>query len=136
MDVLSERLAASAGPPAPKRAKPVRVCLINPRFEPSFWGFDFTLPMLPGNKRYWSTPGAFPTLAALVPDGVDIELVDENVRPIDWDDLRRFDIVGVTGMIVQRDRMLEILERLRGLPALVIVGGPYVTVAETAFASL
>ncbi len=136
MDVLSERLAAVPGAPAIKRVKPLRVCLINPRFEPSFWGFDFTLPMLPGNKRYWSTPGAFPTLAALVPEGVEIELVDENVRSIDWDDLRRFDIVGITGMIVQRARMVEILTRLRDLPALVIVGGPYVTVAETALAHL
>ncbi len=133
MDVLGERLAPAAGTPA-IAPRPLRVCLINPRFEPSFWGFDFTLPVLPGNKRYWSTPGAFPTLAALVPPGVEIELVDENVRSIDWDDLRRFDIVGVTGMIVQRGRMIEILERLRALPALLIVGGPYVTVAESALA--
>ena len=70
------------------------------------------------------------------PPASRLELVDENVRPIDWDDLRGFDIVGVTGMIVQRDRMIEILTRLRDLPPLVIVGGPYVTVAESAFASL
>lgn len=136
MDVLSERMTRKPAPTAGGPARPLRVCLINPRFEPSFWGFDFTLPMLPGKKRYWSTPGAFPTLAALVPDGVSVELLDENVRPIDWDDLRRFDIVGVTGMIVQRARMIEILTKLRELSALVIVGGPYVTVAETALADL
>lgn len=25
------------------------ICLINPRFEPSYWGFEYALPMYPGN---------------------------------------------------------------------------------------
>jgi hypothetical protein len=27
------------------------ICLINPKFEPSFWGYDFALPMMSGDKR-------------------------------------------------------------------------------------
>lgn len=114
----------------------LKICLINPRFEPSFWGYDFALPIFNQGKRYFSAPGAFPTLAALVPDGHVIELLDENVRPIDWDDLRRFDVIGMTGMIVQRERMLEILRELKKLPAIVALGGPYNTVAESVFEGL
>ena len=38
-------------------------------------------------------------------------LIDENVEPIDFERLARADIVGLTGMSVQRDRMREILTR-------------------------
>jgi radical SAM superfamily enzyme YgiQ (UPF0313 family) len=92
--------------------------------------------MFPGGKRYWSTPGSLPMLAGLAPPDVSVELLDENVREIDWDDLRRFDAIGVTGMIVQRSRMVEILNKLRALDATVVVGGPYVTVAEATFDDL
>ncbi len=111
----------------------VRVCLINPRFEPSFWGFEYLLPLLDGDKRCWMAGGALPLLAALAPPGVDVTIVDENVREIDWDALRAFDVVAVTGMIVQRARMFDILARARSLGALVVAGGPYVSIAESAF---
>jgi len=45
-------------------------------------------------------------------------------------------VVGVTGMVVQAERMCEILRQLRTLPALVAVGGPFVTVNEGTFETL
>ena len=67
------------------------ICLINPRFEPSYWGFDYALPLYPGDKRCTMISGALPTLAGLVPAGHEVVLVDENVQPIDFEALRRFD---------------------------------------------
>ena len=99
------------------------ICLINPRFEPSYWGFDFALPMYPGNKRSTMISGALSALAGMCGDH-DVVLVDENVEEIDWEAMARFDIVGVTGMIVQKDRMREIFERLAPLPPMTVVGGP------------
>lgn len=108
--------------------------MINPRFEPSYYGIDFALPIM--RKRYVSAPGALPAIAALVPANCTVEIVDENVEDIDWDDLRRFDVIGVTGMIVQHDRMIEILKRLQAYDAIVALGGPYVSVAEDRFDGL
>ena len=88
---------------------------------------------MPGKKRAWTMAGGLPLLAALVPDGVDVTVIDESVEDINFEDLARFDIIGLTGMIVQRDRMLEILEKLRPLPAKVVVGGPYVSIDEAFF---
>ena len=116
--------------PLPRK---LRVCLINPRFRPSVWSRDEVLPVLPGNKRSWIVTGSLPTLAALAPDHCDVVLLDENVEDLDFERLGAFDIVGVTGMIVQRDRMFEILERLRDLPITVVAGGPYVSVSEAEF---
>jgi radical SAM superfamily enzyme YgiQ (UPF0313 family) len=44
--------------------------------------------------------------------------------------LTQFDIVGLTGMTVQRDRMREILVELRERGIFTVVGGPWITVAE------
>jgi hypothetical protein len=112
------------------------VCIINPRYEPSYWGFDFALPLIPGGKRYSNVTGALPALAALAPPHCDVELVDENVEPIDFKALERYDVIGVTGMIVQAARMHEILHELAKLPATVVVGGAYVSVSEATFADL
>jgi hypothetical protein len=66
-----------------------------------------------------------PLLAALTPDDHRMTLVDENVEPIDYDRLAKADIVGLTGMVVQRHRMREILRELkaRGVFTVVAVRG-------------
>jgi radical SAM superfamily enzyme YgiQ (UPF0313 family) len=106
------------------------ICLINPKFEPSYWGFDFALPLYPGSRKASMIPGALPSLAALA-EPHDVTLVDENVEAIDWEALRGYDIVGLTGMIVQKVRMREILVRLKEMGIFVALGGPYVSVDET-----
>ena len=119
---------------APSRR--LSILLINPRFRPSYWGRDHALPLQPGDKRAWTMGGALPLLAALTPAGHDVRLIDESVEVIDFDRLDDYDIIGLTGMIVQRDRMKEILQRLRPLPGLVVVGGPYASIDEAFFDGL
>lgn len=51
--------------PASAPARKLSICLINPRFEPSYWGFEYALPLYPGDKRSTMISGALPTLAAL-----------------------------------------------------------------------
>jgi radical SAM superfamily enzyme YgiQ (UPF0313 family) len=114
----------------------LRVCLINPRFNPNYFGMDHVLPLLPGDKRNIMVTGALPALAALTPDHCSVELVDENVEPIDFEALKDYDVIGVTGMIVQHQRMREILLRIKDYPATVVLGGPYVSVAESQFIGL
>ena len=45
-------------------AKRLKICLINPKFEPSYWGFEYALPLYPGNKKSSMITGALPHLAA------------------------------------------------------------------------
>src|SRR5581483_4999569 len=132
--MVVESLAAPPEEAAPGRR--LSICLINPKFDPSYWGFDYALPLYPGDKRCTMITGALPTLAGLVPRGHEVVLLDENVEPIDFDSLRRFDVVGVTGMNVQKKRLLEILARLRDREGLVVVGGAYVTVDQDCVAGL
>jgi radical SAM superfamily enzyme YgiQ (UPF0313 family) len=118
---------------SPRRT--LSICLINPRFEPSYWGFDFALPLYPGDKRSTMISGSLSTVAGLC--GVNqVYLLDENVEEINWDSLRAYDIVGVTGMNVQKERMRQILFRLRELKIFTVVGGPLVSVQEEFFEGL
>ncbi len=111
-----------------------RICLINPRFPTSFWGLNHGLPLL--GKKSNMPVLALPVLAGLTPPGHEITLIDENIEEIDFDALTGFDIVGLTGMTVQRDRMTEILLELRHRGIFAIVGGPWITVSEEWFDGL
>ena len=110
------------------------VVLINPRFEISFWGLEHALPFM--GKRANMPVAALPLLAALTPQQHRVTIVDENVEPVDFDRCARADIVGVTGMVVQRQRMREILTELRARGVFTAVGGPWITVQEDYFEGL
>jgi radical SAM superfamily enzyme YgiQ (UPF0313 family) len=110
------------------------IVLINPRFEPSFWGLEYALPLL--GKRATLPVNALPLLAALTPTGHSVTLIDENVEAIDYGRVARADVVGLTGMIVQRTRMREILTELKTQGLFTAVGGPWVSVREDYFGDL
>jgi radical SAM superfamily enzyme YgiQ (UPF0313 family) len=110
------------------------IVLINPRFEISYWGMENALPFM--GKRANLPVACLPLLAALTPEGHTVTLIDENVEPIDFARCARADIVGVTGMSVQRHRMKEILAELKRRGCFTVVGGPLVTVLEDYFEGL
>lgn len=111
-----------------------RIALINPRFDVSFWGHDHVMPIV--GKRANTPVAALPLLAALTPHAHMVTLIDENVEPLDYEALADMDIVGVTGMSVQRARMKEILRELKQRGCFTVVGGPWVTVQEDYFGEL
>lgn len=73
---------------------------------------------------------ALALLAALTPEQHEVRIYDEAVEPIDYDEVARADIVGLTGMIVQRGRMREIARKVKELGKFLAVGGPWITVQE------
>jgi radical SAM superfamily enzyme YgiQ (UPF0313 family) len=110
------------------------IVLINPRFEVSFWGMEHALPFI--GKRANLPVACLPLLAALTPPGHTVTLMDENVEAINFERCARADIVGITGMSVQRFRMKEILAELKRRGCFTVVGGPLVTVMEDYFEGL
>jgi len=99
----------------------MKIHLVTPRNPPSFWTYDEILPTL--GKRCIFPNLSMPTVAGLTPRHHDVTICDENVEEIDFD--VEADIVGVTGYIVHRARMLEIIEEFRRRGRFVVVGGPY-----------
>ena len=76
------------------------IVLVNPRFEPSYWGLEHALPLF--GKRANLPVACLPLLAALTPPGHTVTLIDENVEPLDFDRIARaegFPVHGESAMI-------------------------------------
>src|SRR3954451_20764692 len=131
-----DRIRTEARPDAAQGESPpmADIVFINPRFEVSYWGMEHALPFM--GKRANLPVACLPLLAALTPAEHTVTLMDENVEAIDYARCARADIVGVTGMSVQRYRMKEILAELKRRGCFTAVGGPLVTVQEDYFEGL
>jgi radical SAM superfamily enzyme YgiQ (UPF0313 family) len=101
----------------------MRALLVWPKFDSfSFWNFEKVCEL--AGVKYMTPPLGLLTVAALLPPDWELRLVDENVRPLQEEDLGWAQIVLVGSKIVHRGRALEVIRRARarGLP--VVVGGP------------
>jgi radical SAM superfamily enzyme YgiQ (UPF0313 family) len=105
----------------------MRILLINPLTSTSIYTFS-EIQDITGRPAYMPNL-ALPTLAALTPPDVEIKCVDETVESIKFDE--KWDIVGITGYITQRSRMIEIADEFRRRGQLVVIGGPYATLSPT-----
>jgi len=99
----------------------VKIYFVAPKNPESFWTFDRILDTVDAQCMFSNL--ALPTLAALTPGSHEVTLCDENVDEIDFD--TDADIVGVTGYIIHKVRMKEILDEFRRRGKFVVVGGPY-----------
>jgi radical SAM superfamily enzyme YgiQ (UPF0313 family) len=99
----------------------MKIYLVSPRNPESFWTLDRILRSL-GKKCVFPNL-SLPTVAGITPREHEIVLCDENVEPIDFD--TDADIIGVTGYIVHKKRLLEIVAEFRRRGKFVVAGGPY-----------
>ena len=99
----------------------MKIHLVTPENPPSFWTYDRILPTIGKDCIFPNL--SMPTVAGLTPPGHEVTHCDENVETIDFD--VDADVVGVTGYIVHRERMLEIIAEFRRRGRFVVVGGPY-----------
>lgn len=78
----------------------------------------------PGIERispFWLPPLALTTIAAQTPENYEVEIVDENVQDIDWNDCSG--LVGITSLTSQAPRAYQIADRFREKGSKVIIGG-------------
>jgi radical SAM superfamily enzyme YgiQ (UPF0313 family) len=103
----------------------MRVLLINPEFPHSFWSLQQSGDLL-GRKTLMPPLGLL-TLAALLPSDWELRLADLNARPLRSDDWDWADLVMLSGMIVQRNGLLDLIRQAKARHKTVVVGGPYAT---------
>jgi radical SAM superfamily enzyme YgiQ (UPF0313 family) len=103
----------------------MRVLLINPEFPSSFWGLQESCELL-GRKTLMPPLGIL-TLAALLPGDWEFRLADLNTRQLRSDDWDWAEIVMLSGMIVQRQGLLNLIREAKQRHKAVVVGGPYPT---------
>ena len=97
-----------------------RIAMIHPKFPPSFWGFGFIKDI--GGFEAVMPPLGLATLAALTPDTYDVQIIDENIEPIDLD--IDADLIVLSAMAIQEQRLFELADALRARGQTVCMGGP------------
>jgi radical SAM superfamily enzyme YgiQ (UPF0313 family) len=112
----------------------MKLLLINPRLPESFWSFTWAIENVTREKRAAISPLGLATVAALTPPGWEVEILDENVEPIDWD--AAADVVGVCGMAVQYPRQREILAHFRARGCHTVAGGSYASLCPEEYRGL
>ncbi len=99
----------------------MRVLLINPG-NPVVSLTEFGKWDKLNKYRVWKPLGLM-TLAHLTPQEWEVEVVDENIGPVDYDAMPKPDVVGVTAFTSQATRAYELaaLFKAKGIP--VVMGG-------------
>jgi radical SAM superfamily enzyme YgiQ (UPF0313 family) len=100
----------------------MNVLLVYPQFPDTFWSFKHALQFV--GKRASQPPLGLMTVAALLPGAWSKRLVDINVERLRDRDLAWADVVFVSGMHIQREPLMAILERCRTHGLRTVVGGP------------
>ena len=103
----------------------MRILLLCPLFPKSFWSFDKAIELI--GRKVAQPPLGLITVAAILPQTWEFRLVDRNIGPETDADWEWADLVIVSGMIVQKLDLLDLIREAKRRGKLVAVGGPYVT---------
>ena len=101
----------------------MRVLLINPKFPYSFWSFDRVCQMV-GCKTLFPPLGLI-TVAALLPATWEFRLLDLNAESVAEADWEWADLVMLTGMLIQRENLLDLIREAKQRHKKIVVGGCY-----------
>jgi radical SAM superfamily enzyme YgiQ (UPF0313 family) len=103
----------------------MRVLLVYPRFPKTFWSFDRAVELM--GHRVLLPPLGLITVAALLPQHWDFQLVDCNVREVSEDEWAWADLVILSAMIVQKKDLTHQIGLAKLHKCQVAVGGPFAT---------
>ena len=105
------------------------VLCVYPKFPKTYWGSEYSMPLT--GKRALLPPLGLLTIAALLPPEWPVRLCDLNVRPLDDELLDWADVVFLSGMLIQRESLLEVARRARARGKTTVAGGPYANTNTT-----
>jgi radical SAM superfamily enzyme YgiQ (UPF0313 family) len=103
----------------------MKALLVYPEFPPTYWSYSYALKFV--RKKCALPPLGLITVASLLPSHWRPKLVDLNIEDLAEGELRKADVVMLTGMHVQRRSLHEVLKRCKRAGVPTVVGGPYAT---------
>ncbi|MDQ1238986.1 MAG: hypothetical protein QG577_1171 [Thermodesulfobacteriota bacterium] len=107
-----------------QRNSTLKVLLVSPDYPQTFWSFNRVLRMT--GKKTLSPPLGLITVAALLPNDWQLELIDMAFQSISEKQWRDCDLVFLSGMAVQAHGILQVIEEAKKRGKTVVVGGPWV----------
>ena len=103
----------------------IKALLIYPEMPPTYWSMRYALPFL-GCKATLPPLGLL-TVAAMLPTGWDLKLIDLNVETLSPRDIEAADLVLTSAMLVQRVSFNRVVTLCREAGKPLVAGGPYPT---------
>ncbi|MCU0643958.1 MAG: B12-binding domain-containing radical SAM protein [bacterium] len=79
-----------------------------------------------GERIFLLPPLTFPVLAALTPDDIEVEIIEERLQPIPY--TADYDLVGLTFVTAFAPYAYSIADKFRELGIKVVMGGPHASV--------
>ncbi len=112
----------------------MKILLVNPITPDTFWSFRHALRFI--SKKSSEPPLGLLTVAALLPNDWDLQLVDMNIEPLLDDQITSADYIFLTGMHVQKQSFMDVVNRSYQLGTPVVAGGPMCTMERELFPML
>jgi radical SAM superfamily enzyme YgiQ (UPF0313 family) len=102
-----------------------KALLVYPEFPETFWSFKGSLGF--AGKKANFPPLSLLTVAALLPGRYIPKIVDMNVGPLEQADLDWADIVFTSAMLVQKESLARLVDRVKRAGKTIVAGGPFPT---------
>jgi radical SAM superfamily enzyme YgiQ (UPF0313 family) len=103
----------------------MRALLIHPLFPRTFWSYEKILELV--GRKVLLPPLGLLTVAAILPQTWEFKLVDRNIRSVAEDEWTWADLVLLSGMVVQKEDLLNLIHEAKRRKKAVVAGGAYPT---------
>ena len=107
------------------------ILLVYPEYLKTFWSFEQAMKIM-GRKAAYPPLGLL-TIASMLPKHWNKKLIDTNTEKLNNSDIAWADYVFISGMIVQKESALKIIDRVKQANKPIIAGGPLFTTGGKEF---
>lgn len=109
----------------------IKALLVYPQYPATFWSFKHVLKFV--SKKTAFPPLGLLTVAALLPESWEKRVVDTNVSKLKDEDLAWADYLLISGMVVQKESIRQIIHRAKAFNCKIVGGGPVFTASHEEF---
>lgn len=107
------------------------ILLVYPEYLKTFWSFEQAMKIM-GRKAAYPPLGLL-TIASMLPGHFNKKLIDTNTEKLKNSDIAWADYVFISGMMVQKESALKIINRVKQANKPIIAGGPLFTTGGKEF---
>jgi len=109
----------------------MRILLVYPKYPDTFWSFKHALKFV--SKKAAFPPLGLLTVAAMLPEEWEKNLVDMNVTKLTDSDIEWAEYVFISAMEVQKESVKKVIAQCKKLGTKIVAGGPLFTTGYEEF---
>lgn len=112
----------------------MKILLVNPEVPNTFWSLKHALRFI--SKKALLPPLGLLTVASMLPQTWEKKLIDLNVTHLRDRHIKWADMVFLTGMVIQRKSVEQVIARCKALNVKIVAGGPLFTAFPEAYLNI